>query len=89
MDTISVFRIPGNDSRSTLADNVINAMSKKGLDVIVTDINDINNGNELIDAKDSILMSGRDSKASDLGSFANLLNEFDVPLLGNIYIKSV
>lgn len=88
-DKVTIFRMPDEACRTEMADKVAAEIRKAGVDVTVTDVNDATDGNALLDVNNAIIMAGATSTASSLSGLSGLLSEFDVPLLGNIYIEAV
>ena len=88
-DKLTIFRMPDEACRTETADKVAGEIRKAGVDVTVTDVNDATDGNALLNVKNAIIMAGATSTASSLTGLSDLLSEFDVPLLGNIYIEAI
>ena len=88
-DNVTIFRMSDEACRTETADKVVDEIRKAGIDVTVKDANEDTDGSSLLDVKNAIIMAGGGSTAAAMTGLSGLLNEFDVPLLGIIFIQSV
>lgn len=88
-DSVNVFIMPGEACISEAADKVTNKIRGAGIDVALTDVDETTDGNSMLNAKNAIIMANGESTAAGLSGLSDLLSEFDVPLLGNIYVDAI
>ena len=65
---------------------LVDAISGKGIEVHVIEAENSFNEEDLVNEKDGVIAVGNNTRAADLSAVTRTCRDYDIDILGNIYI---
>ena len=88
---ITFFNMTGekSENKSEVIDSLISGVKKNGLKIVFFDVSDDIDEKAMLDMNDTILAVTPDTKTSVLGKVMSLCRDYDINILGNVYIAEM